>query len=74
MTVYKDFTHYKSGIYKHVDGNKLGGHAVTIVGYNDAEKYWLVRNSWGTHWGENGYFKIAYGECGFPSQACYIVK
>lgn len=48
----------------------LGGHAVTLVGYHDTPKYkpgfwkgggWLwVRNSWGSSWGLNGYFKIAY--------------
>ena len=47
----------------------LGGHAVTIVGYKDTPKgpgYWkdggylIVRNSWGTSWGLQGYFKIAY--------------
>jgi hypothetical protein len=38
-------------------------HAVAIVGYDDAGGYWWVRNSWGTGWGDNGYFKLGYGEC-----------
>jgi C1A family cysteine protease len=33
-----------------------------IVGYNDAEQYFIVKNSWGTGWGEAGYFRIAYSE------------
>jgi C1A family cysteine protease len=38
----------------------LGGHAVLAVGYNDKQKRFLVRNSWGTGWGMSGYFTIPY--------------
>ena len=38
----------------------LGGHAVCAVGYNDKEKRFLVRNSWGPGWGIGGYFKMPY--------------
>jgi C1A family cysteine protease len=38
----------------------LGGHAVCIVGYNDANSTFIVRNSWGTSWGDNGYFYMPY--------------
>jgi len=38
----------------------LGGHAVLVVGYNDATQRWTVRNSWGTRWGDNGYFYVPY--------------
>ena len=38
----------------------LGGHAVLAVGYDDAKKRFLVRNSWGTGWGMNGYFTMHY--------------
>lgn len=62
--VYEDFMHYKSGIYSYTTGKKLGGHAVILVGYNDAEQYFIVKNSWNTKWGEEGYFKIAYSEMG----------
>ncbi|OGR44530.1 MAG: hypothetical protein A2X35_00255 [Elusimicrobia bacterium GWA2_61_42] len=60
--VYEDFMHYKSGVYSYTTGKKLGGHAVLLVGYNDAEKYFIVKNSWDTGWGEEGFFKIAYSE------------
>jgi len=64
MAVYNDFFSYKSGIYKHVTGGLAGYHCVAVVGYNDTDGYWICKNSWGTGWGENGWFRIAYGECG----------
>jgi len=39
---------------------KIGGHAVLAVGYNEAKQTFLVRNSWGTVWGQKGYFTIPY--------------
>jgi hypothetical protein len=62
MTVYEDFTFYKGGVYQHTTGEELGGHAVVIEGWSDADKAWIVRNSWGTGWGENGYFRVAYND------------
>ena len=38
----------------------LGGHAVLAVGYDDAKRRFLVRNSWGTRWGMDGYFTMPY--------------
>lgn len=38
----------------------LGGHAVTVVGYDDsADLEFIIRNSWGTHWGTNGYGRLS---------------
>lgn len=67
FTVYQDFFAYKSGIYKHVTGGIAGGHCISIVGYNDVDKYWICKNSWGPGWGDGGFFKIAYGECGIDA-------
>ena len=39
-----------------------GGHAILIVGYDDANQCFIVKNSWGDDWGEAGYFKIAYSQ------------
>lgn len=38
----------------------LGGHAVMAVGYNDEKKVFIIRNSWGTEWGDKGYFYMPY--------------
>lgn len=69
MLVYEDFFDYAGGVYAHTYGSLLGAHAVTIVGYNDHEGYWIAKNSWGTGWGENGWFRIAYGQCSVGSYA-----
>jgi cathepsin B len=60
FTVYQDFMSYKSGVYQHVTGNQLGGHAVKVIGFGveDGLNYWLCQNSWASTWGEGGYFKI----------------
>lgn len=67
FVVYQDFFSYTSGIYRHVTGAAAGGHAVTIVGYDDANRCWIVKNSWSDGWGDRGYFRIAYGECGIET-------
>jgi C1A family cysteine protease len=73
MSVYEDFMFYSSGIYKHVTGEELGGHAVSIVGWNDSERYWIVRNSWGTSWGEAGYVRVSYDDTsGIASSATAV--
>eukprot|EP01063_Lacrimia_lanifica_P032208 TRINITY_DN545_c0_g1_i3.p1 TRINITY_DN545_c0_g1~~TRINITY_DN545_c0_g1_i3.p1 ORF type:complete len:324 (+),score=114.54 TRINITY_DN545_c0_g1_i3:52-1023(+) len=72
--VYADFPTYKSGVYKHTTGARLGGHAVMILGYGTeaGTDYWLVKNSWNAEWGMNGFFKIAFGECGIDASASVI--
>ena len=37
-----------------------GGHAVMCVGYDDKKQLFIVRNSWGTSWGDKGYFYMPY--------------
>ncbi|MFA5406514.1 MAG: C1 family peptidase [Candidatus Nanoarchaeia archaeon] len=62
MAVFTDFFLYGGGIYSYTWGSLNGYHAVIIVGYNDTAGYWICKNSWGTDWGENGFFKISYDE------------
>jgi C1A family cysteine protease len=64
MDVWSDFNAYKGGVYRRTASATYGGgHLVCLIGYNDAGKYWIGKNSWGTGWGEGGYFRIAYGQC-----------
>jgi cathepsin C len=81
--VYPDFMTYTSGIYVHTgikdelnfafNPFELTNHVVAIVGYGEQNgvKYWIVKNSWGTNWGENGFFRIRRGtdECAIESIA-----
>jgi C1A family cysteine protease len=68
MTVYDDFNNYHDGVYRHLYGKIIGGHIVTLIGYDETGKYWIGKNSWGTYWGNKGYFKIAYGEADIEQQ------
>lgn len=77
--VLNDFLNYKGGIYQHTGLTdkfnpwEITNHAVLVVGYGTEKgvPYWIVKNSWGENWGENGYFRIIRGvdEVGFESMA-----
>jgi cathepsin X len=58
------FHNYTGGIYEDITGDTKIDHEVAVVGYGEEnrEKYWLVRNSWGTWWGENGFFRVVRGK------------
>lgn len=63
ISVYGDFPSYKSGVYHHVSGSMLGGHAIKIIGWGveNGTKYWIVVNSWNETWGDKGIIKIRKG-------------
>jgi len=84
---------YKSGIISDNNGecgcskDLTFNHAVTIVGFGQdgsakgCKKYWLVKNSWGTEWGEDGFMrvcrddeKLAYGTCSIRYEAILPTK
>jgi hypothetical protein len=62
MILYEDLEFYESGVYRYTRGNKLGSHAVVITGWDDSDRSWIVRNSWGPDWGDGGYFKAAWDD------------
>ncbi|XP_015881325.3 senescence-specific cysteine protease SAG39 [Ziziphus jujuba] len=74
-----EFQFYSSGVFTGSCGTELD-HGVAAVGYGTSEdgtKYWLVKNSWGTQWGEEGYIRMQRdveakeGLCGIAMQASY---
>lgn len=79
--VYNDFLAYRGGVYHHTglrskfNPFQITNHAVLLVGYGvdktSGEKFWTIKNSWGTGWGEEGFFRIRRGvnECAVESIA-----
>ncbi|CAM8935972.1 unnamed protein product [Rhodiola kirilowii] len=78
------FQLYQSGVFTGTCGTALD-HGVAAVGYgtDNGKDYWIVRNSWGSSWGENGYIRMernvavagtATGKCGIAMEASYPVK
>jgi hypothetical protein len=62
MAVYNDFDDYTGGVYSYTWGNLTGYHAIELIGYDDNNQCFIVKNSWGTGWGESGFFRIAYSQ------------
>ena len=64
VKVTEAFQAYKSGVFDEfaeVSSDRDINHAITIVGWDDTKQAYLVKNSWGTSWGENGYVWVKYG-------------
>jgi len=74
-----DFQHYRKGVFNGYCQNNNITHIVTFVGYDEtsSDKYWIVKNSWGDWWGDNGYIKMERdiaspeGLCGIATYAVY---
>ncbi len=62
LNVGDGFKSYSSGVFDmSKDYGEMGGHSVVLIGWgvsNSNEEYWILRNSWDTNWGENGYMKL----------------
>jgi len=74
MQVYTDFDGYKTGVYsRSPSAEKSGWHAVALVGWDDSDNSWIVKNSWGDDWGMAGYFKMSReSDCvAFISGVCF---
>lgn len=64
IAVPDSFENYTGGIYEDTTGDQNIVHDISIVGYGveNGTKYWVVRNSWGTHWGEQGLARVIRGK------------
>jgi len=65
IAIYSNFVNFSSARngkigLPTIDDKFIGGHAVILCGYNDNTKEFILRNSWGSYWGENGYFYLPY--------------
>lgn len=57
-----DWYYYRSGIYEPVVDVGWANHAVLLVGWDDSDECWFIKNSWGLGWGEQGYARVKYGD------------
>lgn len=74
----ENFMNYRTGVFDDPDCSKSTNHAVLIVGYGteNGKDYWLVKNSWGIYWGDNGYIKMARNknsQCAIADYVSYPV-
>ncbi|XP_070403526.1 cathepsin S-like isoform X2 [Nothobranchius furzeri] len=72
------FLFYHHGVYKDHTCSHHVNHGVLVVGYGTekGQDYWLVKNSWGEDYGNEGYVKMArnkHNQCGIASFACYPI-
>lgn len=71
------FQAYRSGVFSTNETSACGtgvvNHAIVLVGWNDADQTWVLRNSWGTSWGESGYMRIKWGTSNVGYSANYVV-
>ncbi|EDW00889.1 cathepsin L [Drosophila grimshawi] len=77
INVNNKFLHYRKGVFNDASCGKITNHAALIVGYGNDKRggdYWLVKNSWGKDFGENGYIRMSRNnnnQCGIASQAIF---
>ncbi len=72
FTVYEDLKFYVDGVYRHVWGSYLGGHEVLLIGWDDADQAWIVKNSWSEKFGEDGFFRIYWYACGISGDTVKV--
>jgi C1A family cysteine protease len=68
---FEDYFYFGTGIYSHVYGKKKEPHSVLVIGYDDIERCWICKNSWGLGFsGNQGFFRMAYdSKCDFGTWA-----
>lgn len=70
------FSSYRSGVFSTNETAACNGgvnHAIVLTGWDDATQSWVLRNSWGSGWGENGTMRIKWGTSNVGYAANYVV-
>jgi cathepsin L len=52
---------YGGGVFNENNNDQGTNHAILLIGWDDSKQAWLIKNSWGTDWGESGYAWVRYG-------------
>jgi hypothetical protein len=76
----EDFSFYEGGIFSDdlteasfpLEFYSPTNHAVSLVGWDDDEQVWILRNSWGPGWGEDGYMRISYHSARVALEGTYL--
>jgi C1A family cysteine protease len=45
-----------------------------LIGYNDIDRYWIVENTWGSSWGEDGYYRLSYDATSYAMPYKYVIN
>jgi len=75
MQTFEDMSLFKSqGVYEHKVGKQTDYHAIVLIGWGKDKirnrEYWVIRNSWGSDWGDKGYFKLYFNDYEINSYVC----
>ncbi|KAL9655121.1 hypothetical protein ABK040_008900 [Willaertia magna] len=77
IQVTQEFENYQGGIFNQQMSNANINHIISVVGFGldsqSGKNYWILRNSWGMQWGEQGFARVTFGSLGIETDCAYGV-